>query len=87
MKGLLTAVAVLVSFVLTAGIALALVLVFAGPHSDILPKWSQWVVVVLGWVTVIGVPFIAGRSTWRRLHRGGVAREGAQGDGVRPPVQ
>lgn len=71
MKVLLTAVASLISLVITAGVALACVLVLAGPHSDILPTWLQVVVFILGWVAVIGVPVGVGRFTWRRLHRTG----------------
>ena len=70
-KVLLTALAALISLVVTAGVALACVLVLAGPHSDILPSWLQVVVFILGWVAVIGVPIAAGAFTWRRLHRTG----------------
>jgi hypothetical protein len=84
MKGLLTAVVVLLSLVFTAGVALAVVLVFAGPHSDILPSWLQIVVGALGWLAVIAVPIVVGKATWRRLHRNGVAQQGAPGDGPPP---
>ena len=83
MKHLVTAVAVLISIVVTAGVALAVVLVFAGPHSDILPAWLQGVVFVLGWAAVIAVPILVGKTTWRHLNRG-VAQQGAPGDVPRP---
>jgi hypothetical protein len=75
MKGFLTAVASLLSLIVTAGVALACVLVLAGPHSDILPSWLQSVVFILGWAAVIGVPIAVGRFTWRRLHQSGVAQQ------------
>ncbi len=82
MKRLLTTLAILFSFVATAGVALVIVLVFAGPHSDILPSWLQPVVVVLGWVAVIAIPALVGRAIWRRLNRN-VAQQGVHGDDPR----
>ena len=49
-----------------AGLALAVVIVFAGPHSDMLPAPLQIVVYVAGWAAILVVPFLAARAVWRR---------------------
>lgn len=66
MRYLATAVTFLVTFAGVAAAAVVTVLVFAGPHSDILPKPLQVLVYVLAWVVVLAVPFIAARAVWRR---------------------
>lgn len=66
-KWLLTLLAFVGTLVVTAAIAFVVVIVFAGPHSDLLPSFLQPVVFIAGWLAVLGVPFIAARATWRRL--------------------
>ena len=70
MKVLITVAASLISLAVAAGLALVFVLVLAGPHSDILPSWLRPAVFVLAWMAVVAVPFIVGRSIWRRMHSG-----------------
>ena len=83
MKAFITAMASLFSLIVIAGVAAVCVLFLAGPHSDILPSWLQVVVIILGWIAVIGVPIAVGAFTWRRLHQTSVIQQGPPGDGPR----
>ena len=67
MRILLSLLAYAVALVLVAGISFVAVLVLAGPHSGLLPSWLEAVVLGLGWLVVLVVPFLASRRVWRRL--------------------
>ncbi len=67
MRFLLTALAYVASLALTAALTVVVVLVFAGPHSDLLPKPAQAVVVGLGWLAILGLPVLVARWVWQRL--------------------
>jgi hypothetical protein len=68
--------AAVASLVVTAGVGFVVVIVFAGPHSDILPSWLQVIVFAAAWIAVIAIPTLVARATWRRLHVG--AQQAAQ---------
>lgn len=74
-KTLLTFLSAVASLVVTAGVGLVVVIVFAGPHSDILPSWLQVVVFAASWIAIVAIPALIARPTWRRLHAG--VRRGA----------
>ena len=66
------AIAVLVFILLIAivgAIALLIVLVFAGPHSDLLPSFFQPLVIGAAWGAIVAIPFISARLTYRWLAR------------------
>jgi hypothetical protein len=67
---LLTALAYLLVLSILAVATFFAVLVFAGPHSDVLPGWMEPVVLILGWLVVLVVPAGAAAWVWRRLGRG-----------------
>ncbi len=68
---LLATLVFVATLVPTAVVAFFVVVFLAGPHSDVLPRWLQPAVVVLGWIGVIVIPLVAARRTWRRLPRTG----------------
>ncbi|MDP3857026.1 MAG: hypothetical protein Q8Q73_04595 [Stagnimonas sp.] len=57
----------LVSLALVAVAAFFVVIVLAGPHSDLLPGWLSAVVLALGWLAVFVLPALLARLAWRRL--------------------
>lgn len=67
MRILLTMAAYLVSLALVAVAAFFVVMVLAGPHSDLLPGWLAAVVLPLGWLAVLVLPALSARLAWRRL--------------------
>jgi hypothetical protein len=70
----LTLVAFVVTLAAVAATAVVVVIVFAGPHSDILPAPLQAVVFIAGWAAVLCLPVVAARKTWRRLGAAGGAQ-------------
>lgn len=66
MRILRTLVAWLVTLLLVAAVAFALVIVLAGPHAGLLPHWLEVVVLALGWLCVVVVPALVARRVWRR---------------------
>lgn len=42
-------------------------IILAGPHAALLPDLLNTVVLVLGWLAVLGLPVLASRYVWRRL--------------------
>lgn len=70
MLRLVAAAGAFVLSVLLVGAAVAAaVLVFAGPHSDLLPAPLQVIVYLLAWAALLGLPAWAARAVWRRLGR------------------
>jgi hypothetical protein len=67
MRILATTVAYALSLALVAVGAFFVVLVLAGPHSDILPGWGGVIVLGLGWLAVLLLPAFASQVVWRRL--------------------
>ena len=45
---------------------MVVVIVLAGPHSDLLPAAAQAVVLIVGWLVVLVIPAMAARLVWRR---------------------
>lgn len=69
MRYLTVATAFLLTLLGVGAIAAAAVIVFAGPHSDILPMPLQIATYILAWVAVLGLPVFAARAVWRRTGR------------------
>jgi hypothetical protein len=67
MRVFATTIAYLVSLALVAVAAFFIVIVLAGPHSDVLPSWLGAFVVGLGWLTVLLLPALIAYWVWRRL--------------------
>lgn len=63
---LATAVAWLAATALLAPICFLVVVVLAGPHSDLLPNALQPPVLALGWLAVLVGPVLVARAAWRR---------------------
>ena len=66
MKYLLATVAYVGTLLVVGVAAMAIVLVLAGPHSDLLPQPLQIVVFAIGWIAVLVLPALAARAAWRR---------------------
>lgn len=43
------------------------IMLFAGPHSDILPRWLNTPVFLLVWALVLVTPVLVARRVWRSL--------------------
>lgn len=67
MKIAATAVAYIVSLVLTAVVSFFVVLALAGPHAGLLPSWLEPVVLGMGWLAVLVAPVLVARVVWRRV--------------------
>lgn len=52
-----------------AVVAFFLVIFLAGPHGGFLPRAFEGVVLGLGWLLVLVLPFVAAWTMWRRLGR------------------
>ena len=61
MRILLTALFYAASLVLVASVPFFLVLLLAGPHSDMVPGGLHVVTILLGWVSVLALPALAAR--------------------------
>ena len=64
---LVSFIAYAVTVVLVAAISFVAVIFFAGPHAGLLPGWLEAVVLGLGWLAVLVIPFLVSRRVWRRL--------------------
>lgn len=67
MRVLLTALAYVAVLAAVAVVAFFLVMLLAGPHSDVLPTGLQTGVILLGWFLVLALPLLAARGVWRWL--------------------
>lgn len=67
MRVLLSVVAYAITLILVAAASFAVVMVLAGPHAGLLPHWLEAVVLILGWMAVLVVPFLVARKAWKRL--------------------
>lgn len=67
MRIFVTIIAYLVSLPLVTVATFFIVLVLAGPHSDVLPGWVGPFVVGLGWLVVLLLPALIAYWVWRRL--------------------
>jgi len=65
-RALLAGVAYLAALAVVGALALLVVMVLAGLHSDLLPGAAQGVVLVVGWLAVLVIPAMAARRVWRR---------------------
>ncbi|MDF3031862.1 MAG: hypothetical protein K0R03_2420 [Moraxellaceae bacterium] len=66
MKWLIALGVYIVGVTLTGLTSLFVVLLLAGPHSDLLPDSMEIAVIMLGWMFVLVVPALAARSALRR---------------------
>ena len=66
MKWLIAFGVYIVGVTLTGLTSLFVVLLLAGPHSDLLPDSMEIVVIMLGWMFVLVVPALAARSALLR---------------------
>ena len=66
---LLTALAWFVSAAVLAPICLFGAIIFAGPHSSMLPSIIQPAVLLFFWIVFLAAPIVAARFVWRRLGR------------------
>jgi hypothetical protein len=66
-KLIATAAAYLVSLAVISPVTLFVVLLLAGPHSDLLPSWLQLPVLVLGWAVILVAPVLISRKVWRKF--------------------
>lgn len=66
LKYLIPALVYLASLVAVAALAFAVVLVLAGPHSDLLPPAVQIAVIVLGWLSVLILPIVCAFQVWKK---------------------
>lgn len=55
------------SLVVVAALSFIVVIFLAGPHAGLLPHFLEIVVLVLGWLAVLVLPFLAAWKVWRRL--------------------
>ncbi len=62
-----TALAWLAATALLAPICCLVVMVLAGPHSDLLPNPLPVLVLALGWLALLIGPVLVARSVWRRI--------------------
>lgn len=64
---LLTVLSFAVALVVVAALAFVVVLVLAGPHASVLPRWLEPIVIAAGWIAVLALPLLVARKVWRRL--------------------
>ena len=70
MKWSVAVFAYVAALLVVAATAFVVVLVVAGPHAGLLPEWAETIVLILGWLAVVVLPFLVAHRVWRRLHRG-----------------
>ncbi len=69
MRVLLTGLAYLAVLAVVGVLAFCVVLVLAGPHSDVLPGAAQVAALIAGWLAILVIPALAARLVWRRTDR------------------
>lgn len=67
MRLFLAMLAYVTMLAVVAGATFIVVMMLAGPHAGLLPHWLEVLVMLLGWVVVLLVPFLLARRVWRRL--------------------
>jgi hypothetical protein len=70
MKWLIALGVYIVAVALTGFASLFVVLMLAGPHSDLLPPSLEIAVIMLGWLFVLVAPVLAARSALLRFGQG-----------------
>jgi hypothetical protein len=63
----------LVALAIVGVAAFFIVIVVAGPHAGLLPQPLEVVVLIAGWLAVLGLPLWVAMKVWRRLQRRRVA--------------
>ena len=69
MRVFLSLLAYIAALLLVAAVSFVVVIVLAGPHAGILPHWLEAVVLGLGWLAVLVVPFLAAHKVWHLAGR------------------
>lgn len=67
MRILLTLLATLLSLVVVVPCAFFAVILLAGPHAGLLPRWMESIVLLLGGLAILLLPALVARRTWKRL--------------------
>ena len=67
MRLVLAMLAYITTLAVVAGAAFIVVMMLAGPHAGMLPHGLEVLVMLLGWLAVLLVPFLLARRVWRRL--------------------
>ncbi len=67
MRIMLTAIMYLLSLAVVAVTAFFVVIILAGPHAGLLPRFLEAIVLGLGWLAVLILPVLASFQVWRRL--------------------
>lgn len=75
MRILLTGLAYLAVAAVVGVLAFVVVVILAGPHSDLLPGAVQVVVLILGWLAILVIPVLVARLAWRRYDKRPAALE------------
>lgn len=69
MRILLTGLVYLAVAAVVGVFAFVVVVILAGPHSDLLPGAVQMVVLILGWLAILVIPVLVARLAWRRYEK------------------
>jgi ABC-type nickel/cobalt efflux system permease component RcnA len=69
MRLLLTIATYLATLAVVAVVAFFVVIFLAGPHAGLLPHALEVVVLILGWLSVLVLPFLGAWAAWRRLNK------------------
>ena len=67
MRLILTISTYLATLVAVAVATFFAVILLAGPHGGLLPRSLEGVVLILGWLLVLILPFWPARTVWRHL--------------------
>lgn len=67
MRVLITIATYFLALLAAAVVAFFVVIFLAGPHAGLLPHAMEVVVLVLGWLSVLILPFWAAWRTWKRF--------------------
>lgn len=75
MKVVLAILAYFVSLAVTTVIAWAVVMILAGPHSGFFPVAVEKLILALGWLAIVFLPFLVSWKVYRRLSNKPVSPE------------
>jgi hypothetical protein len=66
MRYLWALLAYIVSLIVIAALAFVIVIVLAGPHAGLLPRWAEILVLSAGWIAVVAVPIWVAVRVYKR---------------------
>jgi hypothetical protein len=76
----LTALAFFAALLVIGVAAFVMVIVLAGPHSDMLPQSLQVMAAIAGWLAVLVLPVLVARGVWKRVKSRRVAEQHVPAD-------